>query len=157
MEAGKYTVSLECAYMRSIDGGLYIKDFQNEALYKLERLGYGEEDHRAIEVDEVTEPTLYQVTPKIKMQSVPVLTCASGIYRTIQPVVWDGDFIMVLAGAEEATDSVEGNAVDAWADEHYFDGRTWFCPVPKEEVEDLLMSVSVDCKMVDREMQREDN
>jgi hypothetical protein len=136
-------ISKECAYMRTRDGQLYIKDFENNDLYILSVEGTEVEDSYAYLVDEEFVDTLYQTTPILYLEGSEISpTHPDRVCRIIRPMIWVGD--------EECKPNQE--EIMDWAMTYWTSEKSWFVPVPCDDIEDVLLEHSVKCKMFDKEI-----
>ncbi len=130
--------------MRTKDGQLYIKDFENNDLYVLSIEGEGLEDKYAYLVDEEYVDTLYQTTPLLYLEGSEIApTHPKRVCRIIRPLIFH------LEDEECKPNQVE---IDEWADVYWASEKCWFVPVTCDDVEDILMEHSVKCKMFDKEI-----
>lgn len=141
-------ISKQCAYMKTGDGSLFIKDFENNELYALEVYSSELDDRYAYIVDEEFVGTLYQVTPTLYLEGCGLsATHPDGVYRIIRPMLFGDDEI----------GRPNQEAIMAWAEEFWCIERSWQVHISDHEAEDVLMRHSVQCKMLDRGIKDEDN
>lgn len=131
--------------MRTRDGKLYLKDFENNDLYWLNVEGPNPEDNFAYLVDEENVGTLYQTTPILYLEGSEIApTHPYKVCRVIRPTIWVWEQDV---GKPSKPNQEE---ISDWATTYWSIEKSWF--VPLSGIEDVLMEHSVKCKLFDKEI-----